>query len=108
MSSDSSETILERLQGAIHSKNVIPFFTERPDNYSPGVFWSIYGLVDTNEIVVVARHGDRKFATAGPSPLLYPAMIDRLFGMDVDDQAYAQELSHQLWPTVEKYLKEIQ
>lgn len=55
------------------------------------------GLPGTNEIVVMAAVGTLKLGMAHPSILAWPAMIDRIFGIDVDDQRLALWLSEQLW-----------
>lgn len=45
---------------------------------------------------MIATVGDLRFGMAHRSVLEWPAMIDRIFGIDVDDQRLALWLSEQL------------
>lgn len=99
-----SEPILERLKAAVTAGRVISYGNDTPDKECPEVRWAWFGLIDTNEIVVVAQYRDLEFAIAEPSPLIYPAMADRIFGIDVADGNLTMELSKRLWPKIRKYL----
>jgi hypothetical protein len=57
----------------------------------------MFGLIDTNEIAVTVRSGNLRFGIAQSSWLLYPEMIDRIFGMDISDQQLAAKLADELW-----------
>ncbi|MFX8868131.1 hypothetical protein ABTM84_19350, partial [Acinetobacter baumannii] len=57
------------------------------------------GLPESNEIVVTATVGALRIGIAGPSSLVYPAMIDCIFGPDADDVTLAAQLSERLWGT---------
>lgn len=83
-------------------EKVIPFDDGMPDNEVKEVMWRRYGLIETNEIVVTATFRDRVFAIARESSLSWPGMIDRLFGIDVDDARLAGELADELWPLVKQ------
>lgn len=97
----ASDQALERLHKAIHLREAISFREGLVDQENKEVLWSLHGLIKTNEIVVVARYRNREFAIAHNSRLLYPVMADRVFGMDIGDEALSEELSHRLWALVE-------
>lgn len=97
MSSDASVSVIDRLDGAVVRGRAIKFCDESPDNEYPEISWQIFGLTDTNEIAVVARCGELRIGICRESGLLYPAMADRMFGIDVADQQLAMQLSDKLW-----------
>lgn len=86
-----------RLAQIVNSDRVILFYKNSPDKEHPEVLWSVYGATDTNEIIVCARRGSLAFFHSGPSPLIWPAMGDRIYGIDVSDEATAQKLGIELW-----------
>lgn len=95
--SQSSEEVVTRIAHAIEQKRAIPFCDPTPDNQYPQVKWRIFGLIETNEIAVLAECGDLKLAACEESGLLFPPMADRIFGIDVMDQELALQLSDRLW-----------
>lgn len=97
-----STDAIRKLADAQLRKQVITFDQGLPDRANKEVLWSLYGLIETNEIVVIARYRDLEFGLAGPSPLIHPGMIDRIFGMDVDDRSFAGSLADALWPMIEE------
>lgn len=104
MTKDESDRIVARLQGHFDNKEVIEYDRDRPDKFAPGVFWSSYGVIPTNEIAVVAKAHGMTFAAVAGSGLLYPAMIDRIFGMDFMDRDLCNRLADELWKLVEQHL----
>ena len=58
---------------------------------------SIYGVPKTNELFVRIANGKISFVAVAPSPLEFPVMADRIFGMDVADHAVAFGLADKLW-----------
>ena len=72
------------------------------DKDLPGLTWTIYGVPDSNLIIVKAIAGSFEILASSPSTVLYPAMADRVFGIDVEDQALAAQLSDQLWATYQQ------
>jgi hypothetical protein len=98
----NSTQVMVRLNEAKAAGKAILFGEDLQDKEHAEVTWTQYGLMDSNEVVVVARYRGRSFAIAGPSPLLYPVMADRVFGMDVADEQYAFELSDRLWSNLQE------
>jgi len=86
-----------RLEDIVDSDRVICFFSGNPDIEVPGVFWSVFGDPETNEIVVRANKGSLAYYNSAQSELLYPKMDDRRFGIDVMDMRLAEKLSAALW-----------
>lgn len=86
----------ERLARLVQADSTMTFFS-CDDREHPGIQWTVYGLPGTNEIVVCAEVSGKEFYQAAPSRLTYPAMIDRRFGIDVEDNQLAEELSSALW-----------
>lgn len=97
MSNESPEDVVKRLSIAMRNNQVIDYGVGMADREFPAITWARYGLIETNEIVVTATVATLCLGIAGQSPLIYPVMIDRVFGPDVDDEALASELSEQLW-----------
>jgi hypothetical protein len=97
MSDESPEQVATRAADALGSGKAIDYGSGFADKEYPEIIWSMYGLPGTNEIVVVAAVGEIKLGHAHPSALAWPAMVDRIFGIDVDDQRLAFWLSEQLW-----------
>ena len=104
MDVETSDQVLSRLAQAKADMKAICFGEGMRDKEQPEVMWSQYGLIDTNEIVVIARYCALEFAIVGPSPLIYPAMADRIFGMDLADMDFALSLADRLWPVVRPHI----
>jgi hypothetical protein len=68
-----------------------------PDREYPDVKCAIYGDPKANELFVRLSHGSVSFVAVAPSPLDYPVMADRVFGLDVADHAVAFGLADKLW-----------
>lgn len=86
----------ERLHAIVMSGKVLEFFST-PDKEFSRLQWTVFGAIETNEIIVRASVSGTHFYHSEPSPLLFPLMIDRRFGIDVMDDALAQRLSNELW-----------
>ena len=91
---DSADVRLERL---LRSKGCIVYHEDLPDPEYPAVRCSIYGAPKTNELFVRLSNGRVSFAAVAPSPLEFPVMADRLFGLDAADHAVAFALADKLW-----------
>ena len=87
----------ERLTKMIEGKKVIPFHLEMPDKEYPDIKCSIYGAIQTNELFVRLVGNGREFVEAVDSPLLFPCMVGRIFGMDVQDHSCAFALADKMW-----------
>lgn len=85
-----------RLHAIIESKQVLEFFSAA-DKKHGDIQWTVFGAIDTNEVIVRATVNGRHFYRAAPSPLVFPPMADRIFGIDVMDDRLAQHLSGELW-----------
>ena len=89
----------QRLKALIAEKTTLHFFSAE-DKEHQNIEWSVYGVPATNEIVVSVTNSISTFFISGDSPLLFPAMADRRFGIDIADSSLAGELSHLLWRQV--------
>lgn len=94
---ETPEQVVRRLEKAFSQGHAIDFDNGLPDKEFPEMTWFVYGLHPSNELVVLVSVGMVRLGIAGPSPLLYPWMVDRLFGIDLVDGIAAMELGKQLW-----------
>lgn len=97
MSDESPEQVAVRVSAALIGEAAIDYGSGFTDNDYPEIVWSMCGLPETNEIAVIAEVGNLKLGMAHVSSLVWPAMADRIFGIDVDDQRLALWLSNELW-----------
>jgi len=104
MNSDIRDTVVRRVDEALASSRAIAYCDESPDNEHPEITWQIFGLMDTNEIAVVARCGELRVGICRESGLVYPGMADRIFGIDVSDQQLAMQLCSELWDAASERL----
>jgi|GEM_PF-2801097 hypothetical protein len=72
-------------------------YIDESDKEHPEVHWGVYGDVKTNEIVVIATLEGKKYEKREKSPILHPAMIDRIFGIDIADGDVAARLSNEIY-----------
>lgn len=94
---ESTEQTAIRVLDALAAGTAIPYATAMLDKQYPEIQWAILGLPDRNEIAVVAQIGDLRLGKARASTLLFPAMHDRIFGIDMSDQVLAARLADELW-----------
>ena len=104
MSAETAEQVAVRVIVARSAMSAIVYGSGFADKEYPEIVWSICGLPVTNEIVVLAEVGGLKLGKAHQSSLAWPAMVDRIFGIDVDDQRLALWLSAQLWASTSDQL----
>jgi hypothetical protein len=97
MIDENPELVAIRARQALETQCAIDYGSGFTDKEYPEIRWSMCGLPDTNEIAVIASVGHLQLGIAHRSRLEWPAMIDRIFGIDVDDQQLAFWLSEQLW-----------
>ena len=90
----STET--DRLHSIVEAGKALEFFSTEDKEHSQ-IVWTVFGAIETNEVIVRASVNGRHFYHAAPSQLLFPPMIDRRFGIDVVDNALARHLSNELW-----------
>jgi hypothetical protein len=92
-----AESAAARLERLLRAKACIVYHENLPDREYPEVKCSIYGAPKTNELFIRIAKGPLAFVAVTPSPLEFPVMADRLFGLDVADHAVAFGLADQLW-----------
>jgi hypothetical protein len=90
-------TAEERLAELLRSEKTFPYHENIPDKEFSFVKLSIYGAPDTNELFVKLTNGRDTFVEVIQSGLLWPAMADRIFGMDVEDSRDAFNLADRMW-----------
>lgn len=93
-----------RLADMVNGNGVIRFYENCPDNEYPNIFWSAYGDPMTGVVIVSAKKGSLAYYNSASSWLLIPPMADRIFGIDVLDEALAQKLGVELWAKVGMHL----
>ncbi|MBE2213504.1 MAG: hypothetical protein IAE82_06500 [Opitutaceae bacterium] len=86
-----------RLEALLKAGRVIPYMENIPDREFTYVTCSVFGAPDTDELFVRLSNGRVTFVEAIESGLVYPAMADRIFGMDVQDQHDAFNLADRMW-----------
>ena len=86
----------QTLKALTKGDEVIVYFTTG-DRDHPEIEWRVYGHPPTRQIIVRARVGEKQFFASRTSPLAYPLMEDRVFGIDVADSDVADTLSAELW-----------
>lgn len=93
-SPESAEARLERL---LRSNACIAYHENLPDREHPQVKCSIYGAPKSNELFVRISNGRVSFVAVTTSPVEFPVMADRVFGLDAADHAVAFGLADKLW-----------
>ena|SRR5258708_1191518 len=86
-----------RLAALLTTNKFIPFHVDVPDKEFSYIRLSIYGATETNELFVKLTNGKTTFVDVVDSPLISPAMGDRIFGMDSSDTDVAFALVNQMW-----------
>jgi len=91
------ELAAARLERLLRSNACIVYHENLPDRDHPQVKCSVYGAPKTNELFVRVSNGRISFVAVAPSPVEFPAMADRVFGLDAGDHTAAFGLADQLW-----------
>ena len=88
-----------RLIKAILDKRYYPYVNGLEDIQYPYIKWYVYGLIDTQEILVVImnENNNNVFYKVEQSPVIWPHMRNRVWGIDVDDDKLAKKMSLELW-----------
>lgn len=94
---DGPQAADARLRELLAANACIVYHTDLPDPEYPAIKCSVYGAPKTNELFVKLTNGEITFVDVVPSPLDFPVMADRIFGMDVVDHAAAFALADRLW-----------
>lgn len=87
----------ERLAKLIKDQQVILFEHDAEDKEYPYIKLSIWGSIPTNELFIKLSNGEVEFVESTDSPLFFPTMGDRRFGMDVSDAEVAYRLAETVW-----------
>ncbi len=91
------ESAAGRLDRFLRSNACIVYHENLPDPEYAGVKCSIFGVPKTNELFVRISNGKVSFVAVAPSPVEFPVMADRIFGLDAADHAVAFGLADELW-----------
>jgi hypothetical protein len=94
---ENHDSPAERLRRHLRGRDCIPYYEDQPDTEFPRVKYSVYGVPKTNELFVQVSNGTLTFVDVVKSALIWPAMGDRVFGIDVDDDRLAKRLADQMW-----------
>lgn len=94
---DGENSPAARLEQYLRAHACIPYEENLPDREFPRIKCSIYGVPKTNELFVRLTNGILSFVAVTPSPLVSPAMADRIFGIDAADAQVAFGLADKLW-----------
>lgn len=87
----------EQLHRLLEANACIVYHHDLPDPEYPAIRCSIYGAPKTNELFVRLSNKVVEFVAVAPSPVAFPTMADRIFGLDVLDHSVAFELADRLW-----------
>lgn len=90
----------------VDKTNLIHFQTENDIEFGDKLKWSIFGDIKTDEIIVSAEAPNKTISYKIKSNLIYPRMIDRIFGIDQSDVKLAFWLSDLLYLKHKKELTE--
>jgi hypothetical protein len=97
MEENIGEGVVEEITELLKAKRVIVYGEDLPDNQYSEIRWSQYGLIEINEIAVMAKCGTKAFAAKAGSPLRMPPLADRIWGMDVLDRELSFKLADRIW-----------
>lgn len=86
----------QRLKSVVDTSTVITYFEEN-DLEQQGLVWTVYGVIETNEIIVRGSAGKAVYYGMAESPVIYPPMAERVLGIDYADEAVAAELANAIW-----------
>ena len=78
---------------------MISYFTEK-DKERDDISWEVLGDETTEEIVVRATCNGKLYEKRKKSPVGYPAMIDRVFGIDEWDLRMSHEMSNEIYKEI--------
>lgn len=87
----------ERLADFIKCRQAIQFVADADDKEYPYIKLSVWGAIPTNELFIKLSNGVVEFVGVTPSPLIFPGMGDRRFGMDVNDERAAYACAEAVW-----------
>ncbi len=79
------------------AQQLIPYMEDVEDAEDLQVRWSIYGNPKTNEVLVRLAGEKATLIGAKPTEVLYPAMADRIFGIDIADEHLAESMSLEMY-----------
>ncbi|GAB3375151.1 hypothetical protein NCG89_03005 [Spongiibacter taiwanensis] len=71
----------------------IPYMANMAEEFLVGLTWTLFGVVESNELAVRGRAGRVDVFGHVPSLLFYPLIANRLFGINAADRVAAERLS---------------
>ncbi len=77
--------------------DLIPYMENIEDKDEPRLCWSVFGYPEKNEILVALTGDSVTLIGAKTSSVAFPPMKDRVFGIDVADDALAERMSLELY-----------
>ena len=78
-------------------EDAIPCLENMADVSLAGLTWTVFGVVETHALAVRARAGRFEVIGRVSSPVFYPPMANRLFGIDAADSVVVEGLSGTMW-----------
>lgn len=96
-SSSPAPNDADRLAALLKAEACIPYIVDSQDKEYPYITLSVYGAPKTNELFIRLSNGEVSFVEAIRSPLIYPFMADRIFGIDTMDQEAAINHALAMW-----------
>ena len=77
------------------------YFAE-PDKERSDITWEVLGDEETEEIVVRAKVGQKIYEERQRSPIAFPQMCERIFGIDESDLQMSFEMSNRIYERILK------
>jgi hypothetical protein len=93
---DVGPHLRKKFEKLMRSKAFYIYSENEEDNVCKGWYWNLYGAYETNFLWMTVEDSESKNVYVGfvESPLVYPPMIERKFGMDVADVTICGALSN--------------
>jgi hypothetical protein len=87
----------KELNELINSGNFYPYHKNIEDKEFTDIKWNTYGDIKNNMLYVFAIYKNKKYIRKIKSPVLFPCMEDRIFGIDMYDEKRSRELSAEIF-----------
>lgn len=82
-----------------------PYSENNPDREIKDLFWSTIANIETGEIFVQAKFKDNEWSDSFFTPVYWPHIRDRVFGIDISDQQCINHLSEIMFDNIKDELK---
>lgn len=93
----TTQEALARTDAARASGTANPICLDLPDPEYPEVRWSVFDLVETNEVAVIAECGPTRVGLCAQAEFEAPSMAKRAATMTSIEDGAATTLCEQLW-----------